>query len=255
MTAGRSPTAISGDARDATGLARVAYPGGKSGTGVYQTIINHMPPHRTYVEPFAGGGAILRIKRPAHENIAIDLDPGVANHWRGVDWLRFETGCGIAWLETQGPRLTADDLVYCDPPYLMRTRRSQVDLYACEMSDADHRRLLAITTRLHCRVMISGYWSHTYEHALCRWRVLRYQAMTRGGGPATEYLWMNYAAPAALHDYRYIGDDYRERERIKKKVGRWRRRFADLPELEAQALMSALHQLHETRHRPGSNRD
>lgn len=31
------------------------YPGGKSGAGVYQTIINQMPPHQLYVEPFAGG--------------------------------------------------------------------------------------------------------------------------------------------------------------------------------------------------------
>jgi DNA adenine methylase len=36
------------------------YPGGKGGAGVYQTIINGMPRHEVYVEPFLGGGAVGR---------------------------------------------------------------------------------------------------------------------------------------------------------------------------------------------------
>ena len=40
------------------------YPGGKGGAGVYQTIINNIPPHDTYIEThlgsFAGEGEILR---------------------------------------------------------------------------------------------------------------------------------------------------------------------------------------------------
>ena len=45
-------------------LAIMTYPGGKRGAGVYQTIINLMPPHDVYIEPFWGGGAIKRQKRP-----------------------------------------------------------------------------------------------------------------------------------------------------------------------------------------------
>ena len=35
------------------------YPGGKGGAGVYQTIINNIPPHDTYIETHLGGGNIL----------------------------------------------------------------------------------------------------------------------------------------------------------------------------------------------------
>ena len=52
----------------------MTYPGGKSGAGVYQRIINLIPPHRVYIEPFLGGAAILRHKRPADVSIAIDAD-------------------------------------------------------------------------------------------------------------------------------------------------------------------------------------
>ena len=53
----------------------MAYHGGKNGSGVYQTIINLIPPHDTYIEPFLGAGAIMRMKRPAARNIGIDRDP------------------------------------------------------------------------------------------------------------------------------------------------------------------------------------
>jgi hypothetical protein len=47
---------------DTTGMS---YPGGKNGAGVYKTIVNQIPPHEIYIEPFAGGGAVLLRKRPA----------------------------------------------------------------------------------------------------------------------------------------------------------------------------------------------
>jgi len=52
------------------------YPGGKGGAGVYQTIINNIPPHDTYIETHLGGGNILERKRPAARSVGIDLDPG-----------------------------------------------------------------------------------------------------------------------------------------------------------------------------------
>ena len=33
-----------------------------------------------------------------------------------------------------------------------------------------------------------------------------------------EWLLMNYSAPVELHDYRYLGNTFRDRERIKRKV-------------------------------------
>ena len=57
------------------------YPGGKNGAGVFQKLINMIPPHETYIEPFLGGGAIMRLKRPAMLNIGVDLDRAVIDRW------------------------------------------------------------------------------------------------------------------------------------------------------------------------------
>ena len=46
------------------------YQGGKG--GVFQKLINRMPPHEVYIETHLGGGAVMRNKRPAGSNIGIE---------------------------------------------------------------------------------------------------------------------------------------------------------------------------------------
>ena len=103
----------------------VTYPGGKNGSGVYQKLINLMPPHRTYVEAFLGGGAIMRAKRPAVINIGIDLDIKVIKNQGWIENLGAVPGLQLVWadarrwLEEHAEELGPDALVYADPPYLI----------------------------------------------------------------------------------------------------------------------------------------
>jgi hypothetical protein len=252
-----------------------------------------MPPHQVYIEPFLGGGAILRLKRPAALNIAMDLhrpavdaflelaSPGLQVSAEpagsrdtlprspiGVNGdahrlapsskamlpdpsspatmrpaappvLKVRAACGLAFLETLSPDLAnGATLVYCDPPY-MRETRSSGRLYEHEMSDLDHQRLLRWAIATPCRVMISGYWSKLYGSTLRKWRCSRFQAMTRGG-LAEECVWANFPEPDELHDYRYLGEGFRERERIKRKKSRWMARLQRMPLLERRCLLSAI---------------
>ncbi len=56
---------------------------------------------------------------------------------------------------------------------------------------------------------------------------------------------MNYKPPVELHDYRYLGSDYRERYRLKEKVKRWTKRLQGLSVLEQQALMHAMQSIYK----------
>lgn len=221
------------------------YPGGKNNS--YQTIINLIPPHEVYIEPFAGSGAILLNKRPARWSIAIDRDASAVVSLRCTiaesdDLARASTIiCDDAtrWLTEY--QFTGLEFVYADPPYLMSTRRQHRQLYRWELAtENEHRQLLDILKSLPCKVMISGYWSELYERELAGWNVKTFEAVTRGGGMATEYLWMNYPHPVALHDYQYLGNGFRERERIKRKKMRWLTRWQNMPILEKQAILAAL---------------
>jgi len=221
------------------------YPGGKAGSGVYQQIINQIPPHVTYIEPFLGAGAIMRFKRPAIASIAIDIDPAVIKSFTPpIPNLKLINGDAISFL--QGPNFpdARNTFIYLDPPYLMTARSSSRQIYAHEFGDAgQHEALLGIARLLHCRVAISGYQSDLYADLLHDWRVITFPAMTRGGTIATEWLWMNYDEPLELHDYRYLGKNYRERERIKRKKTRWAERLRNMPASERYAMLYMLDEL------------
>ena len=215
--------------------------------GVAQWIINQIPPHRVYIEPFLGGGAILRLKAPARSSIAIERDPRVLAAWRfhhNIPDLRAISGDAISWLEDFRP--VGDEFIYCDPPYLFSTRTCGA-IYRFELSDAEHERLLSILKRLRCSIAISGYWSALYTRELSRWRTSRFLTTKRNHAHAEEWLWMNYPPPISLHDYRYLGRDFRERERIKRKKIRWKNRLIKMPILERQALMATLAELEDGR--------
>jgi DNA adenine methylase len=129
-------------------------------------------------------------------------------------------------------------LLYCDPPYLGSTRTRA--LYNCELLEAHHHSLLLRLLRnLRCMVMISHYPCTLYDDGLKDWRRLEYRCMTRGG-PRLECCWLNFPEPALLHDPRFAGDGFRARERIKRKIFRWRSRFAAMPAAERQLIASAL---------------
>ena len=85
----------------------MTYPGGKNAPGVYQTIINLMPPHAVYIEPFLGSGAVMRMKRPALQNIGIDADPQAIARWQDPIAGNVDISAGIAGNDDTAADVTA----------------------------------------------------------------------------------------------------------------------------------------------------
>lgn len=217
------------------------YDGGKGGAGVYQTIINLMPPHLTYIEPFIGGGNVMERKKPAPASIAIDADAAVAQYWTqqrvpGLTVIHGDAGSELLKIPFSG-----NELVYCDPPYLLSTRKGG-KIYRHEMTDVQHEDLLSLLLTIQAPVLISGYRSEMYDDMLSGWNSLDYAAMTRQG-LATETVWFNYEKPRLLHDYSYVGTNFRERERIKRKKQRWLARLERMDPMERRAILDAIAQL------------
>lgn len=223
------------------------YPGSKAASGVCERIIRQMPPHQVYIEAFAGYAAVFRRKRPAASSILIDADPAVCDHLRsylaaGGDNARAEVLCAdsLACVRQLSAVWERTTLFYVDPPYL-RSVRTRL-LYDVEFSTpASHASLLKLVQALPCMVMASHYDCKQYRKALRapKWRMVQIPAMTRGG-MRTECLWCNFPEPAVLHDSRFAGGNFRERERIKRKQARWKGKFAAMPATERQAIAAAL---------------
>lgn len=225
------------------------YFGGKNGSGVYQTIINQFPPHDTYVEAFLGGGAILRNKRPAPlYNIGCELNFDVWNLWqlaflKKLHPFTIHHECGIEFLKDINNDFFKNEckrvLIYLDPPFLIETKKIKRPTYKYDFVTQDHVRLLEIAIKLPFMVAISHYPNKLYDHYLKNWRKLEYKAQTRRG-QATEVLYMNYQKPEELHEYNFLGSDYRERERIRKKIDRHVEGLKRLPLYERQAIINAI---------------
>lgn len=305
---------------DTTQSDRSSYPGGKSGAGIFQRLINLIPRHRILIVPFAGHCGVVRNIRPAEHTIVIDQNPAVCEWWAswsrtkrgraleihhcdGIEWLRFSLGCteysaakacdvaggdagsrdgrsqpgfdapgcdgGSRWIrfprpvmarvcdrvsqnpasaagdaQSNGTRATpetvAEAFVFCDPPYVL-SERSGGRIYECELSDADHQRFIGTVTTVDAsryRVMVCGYSCEVYA-SLDPWVSIDHRVPTRGG-LQDERIWMNYQKPVQLHDYQYIGDSRRSRERIRRRQKNWREQLLKMSEQERVAMVEVL---------------
>jgi len=230
----------------------MSYPGGKGGSGVAQAIINQIPPHRVYIEAFLGSGAVLRTKRPAAISFGIERDPEIVSRWVASPADAGGAGCYVlpssstvihgdaisvlAYTEWHG-----DEFVYLDPPYLFDVRSSKEPIYKHEYgSVSEHLVLLSLIKTIPAYVALSGYYSDLYAQNLAGWRTITFNTIDRAGNIKQEWLWMNYPEPTELHDYRFLGKDYRERERLAKMRRRWVARLAQMPPLERLMLSAAI---------------
>lgn len=215
------------------------YPGGKF--RCYQRLINLIPPHRVYIESHLGGGAVLRHKSPAQENIGVDVDSRALERFKDFpNSYRFVCSTAEAFLDRQ--QFQGDEFIYADPPYWPASRRSSRSPYRHDYTESDHLRLLQLFLKLDCRIMISGYDNQVYAETLRGWRRESFWG-TSHAGRREETVWMNYPA-GEVHDTRYLGADYRERQTVNRKRTRWVRRFLREPVAVRQAILSDLQSAH-----------
>lgn len=162
------------------------YPGGKNGSGVYQAIINQIPPHDVFITAFAGNCAVLANKLPAPAgSIAIDADAAVAHKWAmlasntetgdtdraspvdhtafSCDWIYSQENAvltGITAIHGDALELLPAVIakyndgcrrifIFCDPPYLAEVRKSKRPLYHIELQTlVQHQQLLDLLTQI-----------------------------------------------------------------------------------------------------------
>ena len=220
------------------------YPGSKAAAGVVERICREMPLHDCYIELFSGFAAVFRKKRPAASSILIDASASTIKALKA--WL---TKAGMVARVTKCDAIDAlyelpefkspKTLVFVDPPYIREVVTR--DYYEHPFDTVDqHRLLLHKLSGLPCMVMMTHYRHPLYEELLRgKWRQTSIPAMTRGGR-RTEYLWCNFGPVTAVHDTRFAGGDFRERERIKRKRARWLKRFESMGQLERQAVAQVL---------------
>ena len=215
------------------------YNGGKGGAGTYQTIINEIPPIDTFIEVFAGGAAVAHNLKPPGSIVINDIDAGVIDQYIYARYPAILTNMDYKTCIDKHAYACSKCLVYADPPYLFETRKSQRTLYNYEWDVQDHIAFLDYARSMKCLCIISHYPCKRYDETLAGWRTVDFKSMTRNG-LADERLYCNYSQPQKLHDYRYLGEDFTDRQRIKRKIQRVKTKLAMLQPLERAAFIAAV---------------
>ncbi|TDE15302.1 DNA adenine methylase [Dyadobacter psychrotolerans] len=225
------------------------YFGSKNGSGVRHQIINQIMPHDIYIEPCGGSGAIAQFKKPALVKTYInEINVKVFQALRsGIDIpdCVISNKCAIEFLSTFDFIPQYRYCIYLDPPYPLLSRRSDRHVYKHEMTDQQHEQLLKVVLALpkNVDVLISTYENELYTEFLKNWNLHSFSAQTRAG-LATELLYMNYHNDEGhLHQYDYLGDDYIDRQRVKRKIQREVQKLVSLPAKERNAIIQALSHL------------
>jgi len=217
------------------------YFGGKNGNGTYQNIINKIPPHKRYIELFLGSGAILNNKLPALENYGVEINRTVIDKFNYYPFAFISNECVFSWIKKNNHLFDIDTFVYMDPPYPISSRKSSRNVYEYQLSDQQHEEILKIlvSMRARCKIAISTYKNDLYTDYLHDWNLFTFDSQTHKG-KAREYLYMNYPDPVELHDYNFLGEDFTDRQRIKRKIQREINKLKRLPTLEKEAILSGI---------------
>lgn len=187
----------------------------------------------------------MRHKRPARVNIGLEANASVLEAWPAA------LGRGIELVHTRAEEFlatypfTGQELLYVDPPYFPSTRR-RAKVYQCDYDIDDHKNLLQMLVSLPCMVLLSGYANALYDEILQSWNRYTFQAKTHTD-VRQETLWFNYAPPSNLHDSRYLGTNFRERQESKRRLERLKRKVDDMAPCERAAFASWLHEAYPLR--------
>jgi len=230
------------------------YLGRKGGSGVAQWIINKMPLHDVYIEPFCGCAVVASLKKMSMvDNILIDIHPCIIDELKQHSFSKdFTLICdnSMSIIDTlisdyvgQGKKV----LVYLDPPYLPEVRSDYVgSQYEHELTMLEHRQLLSLMRDKllqfpkNLYFMISGYKSDLYMSMLEHFSYFEFQTMSRGG-VRIESLWTSFNPDEYIkHQYDYVGSTFTERQRIKRKCVRWVSKFQKLSFDEQMVIYESL---------------
>lgn len=218
------------------------YPGQKKINGVFQAIINEIPKCTDFYEVFCGSAQLSKIIMSICPDIKIhlnDLDSAV------IDKYSFPSAVctnlhSLELLSVIEKNDYEGSIMFIDPPYQHCSRIGNEKLYTFEMSDQDHIDFFNYVSSSKIKMIIIHPKNCIYDKLInLGWRYkeikIRYHNKT-----SIERIYCNYAVPVELMTYKYIGINFTDRQRIKRKCERFSKKLQLLPVIEREAIINHL---------------
>ena len=216
------------------------YVGSKGGLIIKSFLFNYVPKVKRYFSLFYGKGSF--------ENL---------QEFDNVNWICSEKNTElqlfssmtavIAYLDykylIEENVFTADDFLFCDPPYMFSTRLSGQKYYKHEFTENDHILFLNLIKDIPAKILITHPKNELYTSMLPGWNCVEFSYQTRNG-TFTDAIYFNYASgDIELLTYDYLGKDFIDRQRIKRKNKNLIKKIKNLSFHERMMLYEKLNQL------------
>lgn len=221
------------------------YTGQKKINGVYQAIINEIPICTDFYEVFCGSAQLSKILLSICPAINIhlnDIDSSVIDKYSFTS-AKCTNQHYLDFLLSIDERDYDRSIFFLDPPYHHSTRVGIEKIYKFEMSDQDHIVLFDYISSLPLKFILIHPKDCIYDNLLnLGWRYkelkIRYNKKT-----SIERIYCNYEVPHQLLTYRFLGENFTQRQRILRKCTRFSQKLLSLPELERNAVISHINSL------------
>jgi len=215
-----------------------SYPGRKGAAGTWQKIVSNVPKCDLFIDAMCGSGIIGSLIKNC-QVIFNDIDRNV------IDNIRTSSDFALFLNEPYQEIIKRFDngnkgrVFYFDPPYILNTRSWQQPIYKFDWGKVEHEQFVKVILKMKCNVMLSHYPCDFYDKALKKWRKITYNAITRAG-VRKESLYMNFPQPVLLQCADHIGENFTDRQRIKRKVERQINRLKNETDQERAAILTKI---------------
>lgn len=219
------------------------YVGNKNINGVYQSIINLIPECSVFCEAFAGSAQLSYILSsivPGCKYFLNDINKSIIDNYAFTSATKFNLDA-ISFMSYIVNNYYNSSVIFLDPPYHHDSRPNNKSLYEYEMSDMDHIALLNYISGSTLKIILIHPINCIYDSLIdlgwCYKDIrIRYNNKT-----SNERIYFNYHIPDKLLTYTFIGDNFTDRQRIKRKIDKLTNKLLLLPVRERNALIAHIH--------------
>lgn len=225
-----------------------SYPGSKAVSGFKQQFFNILPKAHVYYDLFGGSGAVAELIRDEDSSATIiynEIDHHVFLLAKAISRASHTYNWDYRLVISSTP-LSLKKIFYCDPPYLMDTRKSKRNIYNYEWDENEHLNFINYVQKegnySNSLFIISHYPCELYDKLVTenKWNKREFEVATRNG-VATEALYFNFdPVKQDLLTYKYLGKNNTDRQRIKRYQNNMLKRIKQLPMQEKKAMLQLL---------------
>lgn len=213
--------------------------GSKGIAHLFREIINNIPPIDLFIETFGGSGIISNYIqlycRVEINDYDTEISQALSEELPQCTNLHFKAHIAKFIYPCSHRRM-----LFLDPPYPIKWRKGQRALYDIEMTDEEHIELLQLAKQFQGFVMICSNENPIYQEALEKqWRK-KVITVNYHGQMVEEVLWFNYPKPTELLSYEFAGDNFTDRQRIKRKANRWIENLRSMDPIDRNVILSSI---------------